>query len=280
MKGATTGTAPAGPARIVRSKDGTPIATWRSGSGPPVVLVHGTTAAHWSFTLLAPILADRFAVYVLDRRGRGASGDANGYAIEREFEDVAAVVDSLDEPAALFGHSYGATVSLGAALVAEKISRLILYEPAPGFASVSSGDIERIEELVTAVEREEALVHALRAFGLTPAEFEQARAAPTWQARVATAHTVAREIRAEEAYAIDRERLRRLGAPTLLLLGEESPDWAREGTEQIHAALPDSRIAPLRSQGHAAIVTAPLLVAEEVTRFLNGMASLSTAIDE
>jgi pimeloyl-ACP methyl ester carboxylesterase len=123
-------------------------------------------------------------------------------------------------------------------------------------------------------------VHALRAFGLTHAELEQSRAAPTWQARVATAHTVAREIRAEEAYAIDRERLRRLGAPTLLLLGEESPDWAREGTEQIHAALPDSRIAPLRSQGHAAIVTAPLLVAEEVTRFLNGMASLSTAIDE
>ena len=104
---------------------------------------------------------------------------------------------------------------------------------------------------------------------MTPAELEQLRASPTWSARVAAAHTVAREIRAEEAYRVDPERFRDLAAPTLLLLGEESPDWAREGTERIRAILPDARVAILRGQGHMAIMTAPELVADEVARFLS-----------
>jgi pimeloyl-ACP methyl ester carboxylesterase len=120
----------------VGSNDGTTIVFRRSGAGPPLVLVHGTTGAHWRFSFLAPVLAERFTVYAVERRGRGESGDAEAYAIEREFEDVAAVVDSLDEPATLFGHSYGATVSLGAALLMQNLRTLILYEPAPGFASV------------------------------------------------------------------------------------------------------------------------------------------------
>ncbi|MGH3113477.1 MAG: alpha/beta fold hydrolase, partial [Gaiellaceae bacterium] len=104
--------------RHVSSADGTRIGYQRSGEGPPLVLVHGATGAHWSFRFLVPTLVDRFTVYALDRRGRGESGDRTEYAIEREFEDVAAVVDSLDESASVLGHSYGATVALGAALVA------------------------------------------------------------------------------------------------------------------------------------------------------------------
>jgi pimeloyl-ACP methyl ester carboxylesterase len=207
-------------------------------------------------------------VYAVDRRGRGASGDAGAYTIEREFEYTAAIVDSLVEPTALFGHSYGATIALGAALLAHSVRELILYEPAPGFASVPNDDIEQIERLVAAGEREQALVHALRSFGLAPEELEQSRAAPTWSARVAAAHTVAREIRAEEAYAVDPESLGSLAAPTLLLLGEHSPKWTREGTERVTSALPNAKVAVLPGQGHAAIMTAPELVADEVTRFL------------
>ena len=253
----------------VTSSDGTRIAYRRSGEGPALVLVHGTTSAHWSFRFLAATLVDRFTVYAIDRRGRGESGDRADYTIEREFEDVAAVVDSIEEPASLFGHSYGATVALGAALVARNLHKLVLYEPAPGISGVSSEDVERIDDLVARGEREEALVHAFRLFGLTPAELEQLRASPTWSARVAAAHTVAREIRAEEAYRVDPERFRDFAAPTLLLLGEESPDWAREGTEQIRAIVPGARIAILRGQGHVAIMTAPELVADEVARFLS-----------
>jgi len=104
---------------------------------------------------------------------------------------------------------------------------------------------------------------------MTPDEVEQMRASPTWPARVAAAHTVTREVRAEEAYRVNPERCGNLATPVLLLLGEESPDWAREGTERIRAILPDARVAILRGQGHVAIMTAPELVADEVARFLS-----------
>ena len=253
----------------VTSSDGTRIGYRRSGEGPPLVLAHGATSAHWSFRFVVPLLADRFSVHAVDRRGRGDSGDQAEYAIEREFEDLAAVVDSIHEPANLFGHSYGATAALGAALVARNLQKLILYEASPGFTVVARDDVARIDELVARDEREEALVHAFRSLGLTPDEVEQLRDSPTWSARVAAAHTLAREIRAEEAYRVDGERFRALAVPALLLLGDESPSWAEEGTERIRAALPNARVAVLRGQGHMANVTAPELLADEIARFLN-----------
>lgn len=255
--------------RHVTSSDGTAIGYYTSGDGPPLVLVHGTTGAHWSFTYLLPELVGRFTVYALDRRGRGESGDSAEYAIEREFEDVARVVDSLERPAIVFGHSFGATVALGAALLAGNVRGLVLYEGSPGLAAVEEGDLDRIEALVSGGEREEAMVESLRLFGLTHEEVEQIRAAPTWPARIAAAHTIVREVRAEEAYEVEPEGFRELAVPALLLLGGESPDWAREGTERVRAALPDARVAVLPGQGHAATMTAPGLVAEEIARFLS-----------
>ena len=254
----------------VTSSDGTRIGYRRSGEGPPLVLVHGSAADHSRWAPVLPALGDHFTLYAVDRRGRGESGDRVEYAIEREFEDVAAVVDSIHEPASLFGHSYGATLALGAALLARNLHKLILYEPAPGISGVPSEDVERIEDLVARDEREEALVYAFRSFGFTPEELEQIQTSPTWSARVAAAHTLAREIRAEEAYRIDPDRFRELATPVLLLVGEESPNWAHEGTERIRAVLPDAQVSTLRGQGHVAITTAPELVADEVARFLSG----------
>ncbi len=188
--------------------------------------------------------------------------------MEREFEDVGAVVDSIAGPASVFGHSSGATVALGAGLVARNLQRLVLYEPSPGIAAVPPEDLTKIDALVTRGEPEEALVFALGVFGLTPEEVEQIRALPTWPARVAAAHTVTREVRAEEGYTLDSERFRDLATPVLLLLGEKSPGWASEGTERIEAALPNARVAILPGQGHAATMTAPDLVAAEIGRFL------------
>jgi pimeloyl-ACP methyl ester carboxylesterase len=99
------------------------------------VLVHGTAAAHWSFRFVAPLLAERFTVYAVDRRGRGESGDGSAYAIEREFEDVAAAVAAIGGQVAVFGHSFGATVALGAAALERNPSRLVLYEASPGSTS-------------------------------------------------------------------------------------------------------------------------------------------------
>jgi pimeloyl-ACP methyl ester carboxylesterase len=168
----------------------------------------------------------------------------------------------------VLGHSYGATVALGAALATPRIRKLVLYEGSPGIQVVPDEHLDRIEQLVADGEREEGLVYALGLFGLTPEEVEQLRAAPSWPVRVASAHTVAREVRAEQDYRLDAESLAGVAAPALLLLGGDSPGWAREATEQIAEALPDASIAVLAGQGHAAIMTAPELIAEEVTRFL------------
>jgi pimeloyl-ACP methyl ester carboxylesterase len=117
----------------IRSKDGTAIAYKKSGVGPPLVLVHGATADHTRWAPILPLLEPRFTVYAMDRRGRGQSGDQTGdqadYAIEREFDDVAALVDSLAEPAVLLGHSYGGICSLEASLRTSNLRKLILYEP-------------------------------------------------------------------------------------------------------------------------------------------------------
>jgi pimeloyl-ACP methyl ester carboxylesterase len=96
----------------VTSTDGTPIAYWRSGQGPPLVLVHGTSADHSRWAGVLPLLDERATVYAVDRRGRGSSGDAEPYAFEQEFDDVAAVVDAVAEaegaPVSVLGHSMGA----------------------------------------------------------------------------------------------------------------------------------------------------------------------------
>ena len=251
----------------VRSRDGTSIGFAVTGRGPPLVLVHGTTGARWSFALLAPHLEDRFTVCAVDRRGRGESGDAEKYSIEREFEDVAAVVDSLDASALLFGHSYGATAALGAALLAKNLAKLVLYEPSPGHVVAPDEAVERLEELVAAGDREEALIETFRLIGLSDEEIEHIRAAPSWPARIAAAHTVPRELRAEAEHRGEASTLASLETPVLFLLGEESPGWARASTEELHAVLPDSTITILPGQGHAATMTAPALVADEIARF-------------
>ena len=111
------------------SDDGTLIGYWRTGEGPPLILVHGTSADHTRWDPVLPTLAEHFTVYAIDRRGRGESGDAADYSLESEVEDVVAVVDSIGAPVSLLGHSYGAVCSLEASQRSERVRKLVLYEP-------------------------------------------------------------------------------------------------------------------------------------------------------
>jgi len=142
-------------AHSVLSADGTPIAFWRSGSGPPLVLVHGTSADHTRWAGVLPLLESHFTVYALDRRGRGGSGDAGRYAIEREIEDVVAVLDAVGERVVLVGHSYGAICALEAAARAPGVRALILYEPPipVGIEIYPPGVLDRLDGLVATDER-------------------------------------------------------------------------------------------------------------------------------
>ncbi len=257
----------------VISADGTPIAYERAGSGPPLVLVHGTTADHTRWDPLRSAFEERCTVYAIDRRGRGESGDAPEYALEREAEDVAAVVDSIDESVVLLGHSYGGLCSLEAALRTDDLCGLVLYEP-PMPVGDHVSDTEHVLDEMTALvddgENEQALVSFFRDIvGSSATELDAYRSSPDWPARVDAVHTVVREERAEKAYEFDAARFTGLTVPTLLLSGDESAPFLTEATERLDDVLPNSRIVVFAGHGHAAMNTAPGLFVDEVLSFID-----------
>jgi pimeloyl-ACP methyl ester carboxylesterase len=264
---------------FVTSADRTRIAFERSGSGPPLVLVHGTSSSCARWRPLLPALGERYTIYAMERRGRGESGDAADYAIEREFEDVAAVVDAISEPVNLFGHSFGALCALEAALLTSNISKLLLYEPALPVVELPFDDVAmytRLQRLLDAGDHEDVIITFYReVVGLSEDELAFYRGLPTWSARVAAAHTIVRECWAEHAYQYDAGRFAQLEVPTLLLLGSDSPDWLRRATFMVDEALPDSRIVELAGQQHIAMDTAPALFTRELLVFLEEPARVS-----
>ena len=263
----------------VKSADGTPIAYSVSGAGPALLLVHGATADQSRWTSVVPGLAEHLTVYTMDRRGHGQSGDTVDYALEREFEDVAAVVDAIGSPVFLLGHSYGAICALEAALLTPNIARLILYEPPIQMPS-PPGVAAKIHRLLDEGRKEDALLtFLLEAVRAPRKDVEASRSHPVWPVRVASAGTLAREITALEEYTLQPERFRSMTTPTLLLLGGESvPDFVK-ATERVHAALPASRIERLPGQRHSAMNTAPDLFIERVLNFLIGINGESMGSD-
>jgi pimeloyl-ACP methyl ester carboxylesterase len=257
----------------VTSHDGTEIGVWKSGTGPPLVMVHGSMADHTTLALVVPLLEPQLSVYAVDRRGRAVSGDAANYAIEREYEDIAAVVDWIAEeigtPVALYGHSFGATCALGTVLLSPHVGRLVLYEPAfRGVFRYPAGLLDRITALVTTDRHEEALEVALRErVGVSAAELAILRALPSWPNRVAAAGAIPRELHLDATLAFDPSAHATCTTPTLLLLGELSPAGQRSIVHAIDAALPDSRIVELPGQEHLAQNTAPDLIADALLRF-------------
>ena len=255
----------------IRSSDGTHIAYQQSGQGSPLILVHGTTADHTRWVPILPALEQYFTVYALDRRGRGGSGDAEQYAIEREFEDIVALVHSIDEPVFLLGHSYGALCSLEAARRTTHLRKLVLYEPPipTGIEIYPHEVVSRIQALLDEGDREGALITFMQSIvHVPPHEMEILRSAPSWPARIAAAHTILREMRGSNEYVFEPAHFSGLTIPTLLLLGGDSPAFFKAGIEAVHAALPNSQVVVMPGQQHTAINTAPELFTRAVLQFL------------
>jgi pimeloyl-ACP methyl ester carboxylesterase len=253
----------------VVSADGTPLAVWRSGAGPPLVLVHGATADHSRWAPALPALEEHFTVLAMDRRGRGRSGDADDYALEREAEDVLAVVESAGDRVSLLGHSHGGVCAVEAALLTDAIEKLILYEPPMGFLRISPELVGRLEQLLEAGEREELLTVFMReVVGLPEEQVDLMRSLPAWQARLAAADTIPREERANREYAWEPDRFRALDVPTLYLQGGDSPAPFVQAGEALAAALPDCRVVVMPGQSHTAIDTGTDLFTTEVLSFL------------
>lgn len=255
----------------VTSADGTPIAYDQGGSGPSLVLVHGTTADRTRWALVRPRLEGHFTVTAMDRRGRGDSGDAGAYTLNREFEDVAAVVAAANMPILLFGHSYGALCALGAALQTERLSGLILYEPwinEEGGTLYTPEQLERLDALLAEGDRE-GVVKTLfgEIAGFRPHEMDLLISTPFWPKRVAMAHTIPREARAEEAYRLPANEVTKLSIPVLLLTGGDSPPPAGRVNAMLRSMLPNARIAIMPGQRHIAMTTGPDLLVDAVLEF-------------
>ena len=239
------------------------------GEGPSLVMVHGAGSARWTFDLVRPHLERRFTVWTVDWRGRGESQDGNPYELEREFDDVASVVRQAGPGALLFGHSYGALVAAGAATRLDGLPRLALYEPPMGGVLLDTDWTDRFEALVEAGQRDLAVREFMRDIGgYLDEEIDAMEGTPAWAGRCAVAHTVPRELRAEHAFSLASLGVDRLEAPSLLLIGSESPAWAKRSTEAFAAAIPDVQVRSLEGHGHGAAASGPELLASELERFL------------
>ncbi|MDB4935162.1 MAG: alpha/beta hydrolase [Labilithrix sp.] len=251
----------------VKSVDGTPIGYTRTGRGAPLVLVHGISADAERWAPVMQGLEASYTVYAMDRRGRGMSGDHASYALEREFEDVAAVVDAVGEPAYLLGHSYGGLCALHAMLRTKHMKKLLVYEPyAPVVAATEPSAITlRYEALAASGERDAVVTTFLREIvQLTENEVRLMRAHPSWAARLAAAHTIPRELRAAEQFSFEPERFAGVTTAIAMFVGQNSPDFLKDATARLSAVLRTSEVIVLDGQKHAAMNTAPSLFVRAV----------------
>jgi pimeloyl-ACP methyl ester carboxylesterase len=219
-----------------------------------------------------PSLEEHFTVYNFDRRGRGESGDAADYPLAREFEEVVAVIESAGADVNLLGHSHGGVCAFEAALLTDRIRKLVLYEPPMGFVAAPDHVVQELEALRQAGKRDELVALFMREVaGLPPEQIEVLRSLPAWEARIAAADTIPREERVNRDYAWDPDRFRELTVPTMYLQGGDSPEPFRRAGEALEAALPDCRIVVMPGQRHAAIDTGTELFLTEVLRFLGNV---------
>lgn len=248
------------PVRYVASADGTRIAYRLSGSGEPILFVHGasTSGADWAF--VRRFLRERFTVVTMDRRGRADSGDGSDYAIEREADDVLAVLDAVGAEM-LVGHSYGALCSVLAAQRMTSLRRLVLYEPP---IAVREDRVVGLEELV-ANDRDAAVEAFLRSAGTPSDQLDAIRSSAAWPVLVDAVPALPRELRAGAAWRHPRGPI---NVPTLLLLGGDTDNPVYlEGLDELQATFPDARRELIPGQRHVGHVFAAEVFAELIAGF-------------
>ncbi|MGO9339827.1 MAG: alpha/beta fold hydrolase [Terracidiphilus sp.] len=256
----------------VTSADGTRIAYWQEGAGPPLLLVHGGVCDHLAWYFVVPLLANKFTLYTYDRRGRGESGDTPPYAVEREVEDIAAMLKAIGEPSHLLGHSAGGMLALLAAEQTDDLLCLILYEPAFVVEGVRERPapeaLDKMKALLAAGDRDEVIRMAIReTVGFSEPEIAILEAGPDWEQLRSVAHAIPQDWELWNQ-SFDARRASTVRARTLLLLGSDSPQWLQAATRAVLAALPCATLQVLQGQQHHAMMTAPDMFALAVVRFV------------
>ena len=180
-----------------------------------------------------------------------------------------AVVESAGEGVSVLGHSYGGICALEAALLTDRIRKLVLYEAPMGYLESPPHVVDRLQTLLEEGSRDELLAYFMEEVaGLPPDQVELLRSLPAWEARLDAADTIPREERASREYVFDPARFRHLDVPTLYLQGGDSSEPFRVAGEALRGALPDCRVAVMPGQRHAAMDTATDLFTAQVLSFL------------
>ena len=261
------------PAQIsfVRSKDGVRIAVECSGKGPTLLIVHGGTGDRTRWKPLFRLFAPQFTVCAMDRRGHGESEAGSNYSLSKEYQDVAAVVNSRTGPVFVLGHSLGGLCALEAASLTNKISKLVLYEP-PLQDLDHTAIADRMEKMIQAGDREQALLTFLREIVMvSPEGIAAMKSQAVWPNRVAGIDIQIREIRALSKYRFDAARTKKLRTPTLLLTGSKTASpQLKQAINSLMDALPERTLVVFEGQEHNAMDRIPEQFAETVMNFLHG----------
>lgn len=238
----------------VRSADETGIAFDRSGSGPPLVIVLGAFCDRSTSKPLAALLGSSYTVHEFDRRGRGDSDNGAAVSVEREVEDLAAVVAAAGQAPFVYGHSSGGCLALEAAARGVEMRSLAVYEPPyTGDAHPDPKFGRQLDQLVAAGRRDRAAEEWLRMTGTPAAVVESIKRGPRWAHMQALAHTLSRDLRLASSGRVPVERLRRIGAPVLALAGGASPPWAASVAATLVGTLPHAGEEILEGQTHVPI---------------------------
>ncbi|NUT24416.1 MAG: alpha/beta hydrolase [Streptomyces sp.] len=248
------------------SADGTSIAYEIRGEGPVVILVSGAMSTGGTVAPLAVALADRFRVVVYDRRGRGQSRDTPPYAVEREVEDLAALIEAVGGEAALYGVSSGGALVLHAAASGMPVRQVAVYEVP--FAVYEGGAKERAEytarltEALAQGRRGDAVELFLRLTGMAEQMIQGARQSPMWAGMETIAPSLAYDNAVMGDGLVPRDRLASVGAPVLAVAGSASPAWMHEAARAVAETVPEGSYRSLAGQTHMVEpgVLAPVLV--------------------
>jgi len=257
------------PNTTVTSSDGTKLAVCCSGSGSPLVLVHGAMGNLDTFALIEPLLAERHTVWVYSRRGRGGSGDGPDYGLEREVEDVLAVVEAAGDDVHLFGHSSGAFYCLLAAPRARSLRSLTLYEPPLHVAQVDEAPFAGVRSALDAGDPDRALEAFFPVADITAQEMEAIRGEePVWQVLREGVLVFPREHRALQADG--RTMLSAADppdAPILYLYGEETEVPIYPTLDEVAKLWPKAELRSLPGQRHLAPMFDPSTFAQAILAF-------------
>jgi len=262
----------------VQSKDGTVIAYEKTGAGPAVVLVSAALADRDGARRLARELAPTFTVINYDRRGRGKSSNTEPYAVEREIEDLEALVDAVGQPVFVFGSSSGAVLALDAGTrFGARVKKLFLYEP-PFIVDASHAPIpdslqKEIEDAVAANKRGEAVALFFgKGMGIpAPGVTFMRLMLPAWRDMTAIVHTAPYDLKilagTQSGRPLPPDRWSRGTSPTMVAVGAKSEAFFHNGAEALTGMLPGSEYRSLEGLDHSAVLMAPQALASAIREY-------------